>query len=236
MYMRPKVSVTRSALAAVFVTIALVPTLGISGEFVMKSGKGYGVCEALRRNSIALQHDRAQLCERKIDPKVKGLTVLTGEPLDPSRYADFLIDQLDVFEQQSGRHVDRELWRMRLERGIANGRVQMRRIAPDINSDGTQETWFWFYEDASGNPADPRCKVPKAVSMVFLLNETGDAFDYQRMRGLSRNGTRIIRYGNRTYVDQEFYPTGFGIYQESAAGFVQICDFEYQPLSEILGR
>jgi hypothetical protein len=200
----------------------------------MKAGKGYGVCEAVKRNLAALEHDRAQLCERKIHPSVKGLAVLTGEALDPSRYVDFLIDQLDVFEQQAGRRVERGHWRSRLQQGIANGRVQIRRIQTDVNDDGKPETWFSFYEDATGTPVDPRCKVPKPVSMVFLMNESEDAFDYRRMRGLSRNGTRILRYGNQTYVDQEYYPTGFGIYRELAAGFVQICEFEYSPLSEIL--
>jgi len=222
----------RVLVAAVLAVVGL-QGFAIAGEFVMKSGKGYGVCEALKKNLAAYKHDRAQLCERKIHPSVKGLKVLAGRPLDPSQYVEFLIEQLNTPEQEVGRRFDRDGARAILKEAIREKRVRMEMIDADIDNNGKPEKWFWYYKENPSESVDSRCNVSQATSMVFLMNEAGTAFDYERMRGLSRNGTRIVQYGKRTYVEKEFMPEAFGVYQEAASGFIPMCVFSYQPLSDL---
>jgi hypothetical protein len=204
-----------------------------AGEFVMKAGKGYGICEALKRNLAVLKHDRAQLCERRVHPSISGFEVLAGQPLDPSKYADFLIDQLDAFEKQMGHSIDRERAGRLLGEAIGQGRVHMAFIDADVDNDGKTERWFLYRREAPQGQVDRACGIPRAVSQVFLLNQAGDAFDYTRMRGLAGAATRVVRYGKRTYLEKEFPTDSFGVYQETAAGFVSTCVFSYRPIADL---
>jgi len=194
LFLLSKVMRHGSTMVAAITAMANLQGFAIAGEFVMEAGKGYEVCEALKKNLASLEGSREQLCLRQIHPSAKGLQIVTGKPLDRAQYTELFIGQMGVLAKRRGSAPEHQQfeqqWRKRLQKDISDGRAHMELIQADTNHDDRLETWFRFYTDAGPLP-DPVCQVPRSDSLVFLMNQRGDGFDFARMKGLILRSVQV---------------------------------------------